>query len=300
MGTPQADGGTTIFSSTGAPLTTLVPPSTSVPTFITNYSPAGGSIAYAVTITSNGVVLPRGLTVTADGGFAVLVIVSTRGGPVPNQAPSAITASDATAPGTPLVKPLSPPVGKDQRVAVVRYSPDGRPLWIATIVDLGDTLDALFASDITTDAAGNVVVTVSYGSGSQVPGIAVSDGTQSGTATSFPDLAAASYVLKFASANGALIPGLTNAAARLLASDAAGLLVGLSPSALDAGVFASGRYGSTAAIISSGDGTRLAPVPNGGPTSTTDVLLTRLDGGLNGVWATHIGGPETDVAGDVA
>jgi hypothetical protein len=53
-------------------------------------------------------------------------------------------------------------------------------------------------------------------------------------------------------------------------------------SALDAGVFVR-LYGSSAAVISSVDGTRLAQVPNFGPRPTRDVLLTRLyrlDGGL--------------------
>jgi hypothetical protein len=299
VGTLPAEGGAIIFSSTGAPLTTLVGPADvgATPTFITNYSPDGTSVAYAVTISSNVLVFPTGLTVTADGGFAVVVIVTGRG-INPARLPAPITATDATAPGTPLVKPLSQPQNRDPRVAVVRYSAEGRPLWIATIVDIGDSAQqALSATDITTDAAGNVVVAVGYDTGSQVPGIAVSDGTQSGTATSF-GIAASGYVLKFASANGALIPGGTNAGATLLASNGAGFLVGLAPSAMDAGVFVSGSYSSATAVISSGDGTSLAPVPNSG--ASFEALLTRLDGGLNGVWATHMGGTDNDVAAEVA
>lgn len=303
MGTTAEDGGTTIFSSTGNPLTTLVPPPTSSPAFITNYSPDGASIAYAVTITSNGAVDPVALTVTADGGFAVAAIVSVRLFR-PTVPPSAIIASDATTPGTPLIKPLSlPEENKQQRIAVVRYRPDGRPLWIATVVDLRvSDADAIVASDLTTDAAGNVVVTVGYGSGSQLPGIAVSDGTQPGTATSFPTgFAATSYVLKFAAADGALIPGSTNPGATLDALDNIGYLVGLAPSALDAGVFVSGTFSSSVAVVSGADGVSLPPVPNTAPgAASTDVLLTRLDGTHNAVWATRIGGPADDVAGDVA
>ncbi len=136
--------------------------------------------------------------------------------------------------------------------------------------------------------------------GATFAGITVNDGIGATTTFASP---ANGYVLRFDARTGAVL----GSPAFLTVTDTttdANFLLAVAPLPGANGVTVAGEYNSAATIVGS-DGVALPALPNfpstqslGTPTNE-DVLLTRLDRQLRGVWATRVSGPNDDLSGGI-